>query len=61
MVARERKKGRLCKVKHTGNQQCGPQGRNKHSTRQNDETRIQKKLRGLGTSGTSLNVPTSEL
>ena len=26
----------------------------------NEETRIQKKMRGLGTSRTSLNVPTSE-
>ena len=30
--------------------------------KQNEETRIQKKMRrGLGTSGTTLNVPTSEL
>ena len=28
---------------------------------QNEETRIQKMRRGLGTSGTTLNVPTSEL
>ena len=28
---------------------------------QNEETRIQKMRRGLGTSRTSLNVPTSEL
>ena len=27
----------------------------------NEETRIQKMRRGLGTSGTSLNIPTSEL
>ena len=27
---------------------------------QNEETRIQKKMRGLGTSRTSLNIPTSE-
>ena len=27
---------------------------------QNEETRIQKMTRGLGTSGTTLNIPTSE-
>ena len=27
---------------------------------QNEETRIQRKRRGLGTSGTTLNIPTSE-
>ena len=29
------------------NQQCGPEGRKKHSTRTNEDTRIQKKKRGV--------------
>ena len=41
------------------NQQCGPEGRN-IQPEQNEETRIQKNEESLGTSGTSLNIPTSE-
>ena len=41
------------------NQQFGAEGRNKQPE-QNEETRIQKLSRGLGTSRTTLDVPTSK-
>ena len=50
-------------VKETGTQINGvDQKEERNSTpEKNEETRIQKTRRGLGTSRTSLNVPTSEL
>ena len=61
---KENKQGTLSAGKETGTQINDLEKKEEINIQpeQNEETRIQKKMRkGLGTSGTTLNIPTSEL
>ena len=62
-VTKENVQGTNSDAKETGTQINGVDQKEERNIQpeQNEETRIQKIKRGLGTSGTTLNIPTSEL